>query len=71
MSFFDCSLFFKLQAIAIDFKATVNQKTSVNLIFTIPILLVHVLKVFLTSFFMTNSPVSGTPGKRFKSPITL
>ena len=40
-----------------------------NLLFTIQLLLDYVLKIFLASFFLIESPVSRTPGSHFKTWI--
>ena len=45
------TVFFKLHSTATAFKATMNKKNSVNLLFTIQIHLVHDWTIFLTSLF--------------------
>ena len=68
MFFYHC--FFQTSILCYCFLSSNLSKIIVHLLFSIEILLVHVFKIFITSLFLLQLPVSQTPGSHFKTWIT-
>ena len=51
--------YFKLQLIVTAFKATINQKISVNVLVILQIILIHFFLKFLTSLFILRRRCPG------------
>jgi len=63
--FFDCSLFFKLPAIATAFKEIIYQKSLCIFYLIYKYFLVHVFKIFLTSLLLDVTPGVLDTGESF------